>query len=297
MKKAPPHTDVIARMFRLATALRVNRMLKYKKTTPRAVRTWIEKHLRRIENEQKKHEVLSTQKTSRKEFEQCMRNAVRFLHNRSQDGRLGDYLEFGVYAGSSLASMFRVLKDLELEDVHLFGFDSFDGFPDEAATDDGGVWGGPGNFRSDYEWTVEFLNTQRVEWHRITLVKGWFDDTLKSDLLSKHNISNVSIVLIDCDLYSSAKKALDFCAPLISKETVIFFDDWHTEGLAERNLGEKRAFDEFMNENCHLTAQKFENYGRNSEAFLVRNCLTTAHTILFSLTEHFEPISQALLVT
>jgi O-methyltransferase len=277
MKKAPVRTDVIAWMLRLTTALRVNHMLDYKKSTPRAVRTWIEKHLRRIENEKRKSEVLSKQKTANKEFEQCMRNAVRFLANRAQGERLGDYLEFGVYAGSSLASMYRVLKDLEVEDVRLFGFDSFEGFPDAAATDDGGVWGRSGDYRSDYEWTREFLNTQHVDWNRITLVKGWFSDTLNRELLHKHNISNVSIALIDCDLYSSAKKALDFCAPLIWKETVIVFDDWHSSGLAERNMGEKRAFDEFLNENCHLTAQKFENYGRNSEAFLIHNCLYAEH--------------------
>jgi O-methyltransferase len=296
MKKAPAQTDVIAWMLRLATALRVNHMLDYKKSTPRAVRRWIEKHLRRIENEKRKSELLSKQKTSNKEFEQCMRNAVRFLASRAQDEKLGDYLEFGVYAGSSLASMSRVLKELEVEDVRLFGFDSFEGFPDAVATDDEGVWGRSGDYRSDYEWTVEFLNSRHVDWNQITLVKGWFSDTLNGDLMDKHNISNVSITLVDCDLYSSAKKALDFCAPLIRKETVIVFDDWHYSGLAERNMGEKRAFDEFLNDNSHLSAQKFENYGRNSEVFLVRNCLTAAHTILFSLTENFEPISRVLLV-
>jgi O-methyltransferase len=252
--------------------------------------------LQRIENQKRKSEVLSKQKTSNKEFEQCMRNAVQYLNNRGQNERLGDYLEFGVYAGSSLATMFWLLKDLGAEHVRLFGFDSFEGFPDVVATDDEGVWGRSGDYRSDYEWTVEFLNTRRVDWNKITLVKGWFSETLNSGLLDKHNISNVSIALIDCDLYSSAKKALDFCAPLIRKETVIVFDDWHYSGLAERNLGEKRAFDEFLRENPHLSAQKFENYGRNSEAFLVRNCLNAAHTILFAFNDNFEPISQALSV-
>jgi O-methyltransferase len=135
---------------------------------------------------------------------------------------------------------------------------------------------GSGDYRSDYEWTVEFLNSQRVEWDRIKLVKGWFSDTLNSDLLHQCNLSDVSIAFVDCDLCSSAKQALDFCAPLIRKETVIVFDDWHYAGLDVRDMGEKRAFDEFLDENSHLTAQRFENYGRNSEAFLVRNRLNAA---------------------
>jgi hypothetical protein len=141
-RKAPAQIDVIGWMLRLATALRVNHMLDYKKSTPRTVRMWIENHLRRIENESRKTEVLTKRKASNKEFEQCMRNAVRFLASRLQGGRLGDYLEFGVYTGSSLASMFRVLNELGVEDVRLFGFDSFEGFPNAVATDDEGVWGG-----------------------------------------------------------------------------------------------------------------------------------------------------------
>jgi len=56
--------------------------------------------------------------------------------------------------------------------------------------------------------------------------------------------------MIDCDLYSSAKQALDFCAPLIVGQTIIFFDDWGGgTSLDKENLGEKRAFLEFLQAN------------------------------------------------
>jgi hypothetical protein len=67
--------------------------------------------------------------------------------------------------------------------------------------------------------------------------------------------------MIDCDLYSSARDALAFCAPLIHDEAVIVFDDWHGGGnLAERDLGEKRAFDELLAAEPDLFAEEIGTY-------------------------------------
>ncbi len=67
--------------------------------------------------------------------------------------------------------------------------------------------------------------------------------------------------MIDCDFYSSAKEALNFCGPLIQDEVMIFFDDWDAGiGLADRDLGEKAAFDEFLREHPDLSAQEFGTY-------------------------------------
>ncbi|HEA65402.1 MAG TPA: hypothetical protein ENI07_01060 [Desulfobacterales bacterium] len=66
--------------------------------------------------------------------------------------------------------------------------------------------------------------------------------------------------MIDCDMYLSAKEALNFCVPLIQDRAIFFFDDWNVLRLADRNLGEKRAFDEFLAANPHLTAKEFSSY-------------------------------------
>ena len=67
--------------------------------------------------------------------------------------------------------------------------------------------------------------------------------------------------MIDCDLYSSARQALSFCAPLIKDQVIIFFDDWGGGGdLHEKNLGEKKAFDEFLQEHPEFKAKNFGSY-------------------------------------
>ena len=76
-------------------------------------------------------------------------------------------------------------------------------------------------------------------------------------------------------MYLSAKEALDYCADLIDDQAVIFFDDWNTANLADKNMGEKRAFDEFLDENPKFEVEEFGAYSAygslNGKIFLVSN--------------------------
>jgi hypothetical protein len=49
---------------------------------------------------------------------------------------------------------------------------------------------------------------------------------------------------------------------------VILFGDWNSENLAARNLGQKRAFDEFL-AGGEFTAEPMETYTGNAEVFFV----------------------------
>jgi predicted O-methyltransferase YrrM len=186
------------------------------------------------------------------------RRALRHL-SRNGEELVGDYLEFGVYNGTSMACMHRVLDELDIGHVRLIGFDSFEGLPDNAAEDDDGNWS-PGDFEADYETTKRRLADLFPEDDRIVLVKGWFSDTLNDATREAHRIDKASVIMVDCDLYSSAKAALDFVAPVIRDEAVIVFDDWNANDLAQRGMGEKRAFDEFLAENPQFTVEHFGGY-------------------------------------
>jgi hypothetical protein len=181
------------------------------------------------------------------------RNALQSLLETHGPEGIGDYVEFGVYRGNSLLLMYDELLRAGLDHVRLFGFDSFAGLP----SDDEGFWE-EGSFSADYERVVRALNQRRVDQRRVALVKGFFSDTLNDEFLAKHNLRRVSIVMIDCDLYSSAKQALDFCRPLLDGEAIIFFDDWNP--LANKNKGEKRAFEEFLRENPVFEAEAIGDY-------------------------------------
>ena len=194
---------------------------------------------------------------------------LRTLADRHGRASLGSYLEFGVYNGTSMVCMKRALETLELHHVRMFGFDSFQGFPPSAAYEDEGRWQ-PGRCYSPLELTTAVLEAEGVDWRRLTLVPGWFSDTLNDQTIRRHRIEKASVIMIDCDLYSSTKTALEFCAPLIKDEALILFDEWHARGFEGKNLGERKAFEEFMRERPYFTAEPFGQYAKRTETFLVR---------------------------
>jgi len=229
-----------------------------------------------------------------KELEERYRLALWELSTQYEGGSLGDYLEFGVCHGRSIKSMYRALCDLELESIRLFGFDSFEGLPETAKFDDNGIWK-PGDYESDFELTKKRLTQAQVDWSRLVLVKGWFSDTLTDHLIQEHHIQKASLIMIDCDMYLSAKEALNFCAPLIQDHALIFFDDWYAyQGrLAKHNMGESRAFHEFLDENPELTAEERPEYKYcdNAVVFMVRRGVTGAIGVFVTVGRLAEIIS------
>jgi O-methyltransferase len=185
---------------------------------------------------------------------------------QSEGVEIGDYLEFGVYHGTSLSVMYRTLNTSGNGQSRLIGFDSFEGLPPVAATDSGGHWQ-PGEFKSTLDFTRSVLDHERVDWSRVTLVKGFFEDTLTDQLRTDLQIRRASMVMIDCDLYQSTKEALRFCSQAIVDKTVMFFDDWYP--LADKGLGEKQAFDEWLAADQTLRAEELFDFPFYGKAFLV----------------------------
>jgi hypothetical protein len=198
------------------------------------------------------------------ELEEKFSSAISLLRERGEE--VHDYLEFGVYNGTSLACMFRALNASGHHRSRLIGFDSFEGLPPVAATDSGGHWR-PGEFRSTLEFTRECLRYQHVDESRVILEKGFFDVTLTDERRRALQIERASLIMIDCDLYASTKDALRFCSPAIQGSCVMFFDDWYP--LADRNLGEKKAFDEWIAADPTLSERELFDFPPYGKAFLV----------------------------
>lgn len=197
--------------------------------------------------------------------------ALETLIKQREGRELGDYLEFGVSRGSSLSCMYRAAKSLKLENMRFFGFDSFQGLPDEVDSDDEHTWYA-GQFYSSLKFTTAFLMNQGVGIEDVNLIKGWFDDTCNPATLKQYQIAKAGIINIDCDIYSSTKIALDFCEPLIQDDVIVFFDDWHTCNLAEKGLGERKAFEEFLADNPRFSARELPDlkYNEASTAFYLK---------------------------
>jgi hypothetical protein len=182
---------------------------------------------------------------------------------------IGDYLEFGVFNGSSMSSMYLTAKELSLSSMRFFGFDAFEGLPKEAEKEDEGVWK-KGFYACSFEKMQECLKRKEIDPKKINWVKGWYDKTLNPTIVRKYKLNNLGIVFIDCDTYSSSKTVLNFLAPLIKEPVIICLDDWKLNNLDIKELGEYKSFNEFLDENQHLQAKEIKSYNRKSKSFLVK---------------------------
>lgn len=264
--QAPPASDAFSlrgSLLRLWRDPRLNRLLNASlHYVPAPVRTYVEKERLRVRLRDRRRAV------PERPYRDLLHRGLERLIARVGRDNLGDYLEFGVYNGTSLVSTFRETQAMGLAGMRLFGFDSFEGLPAAAATDDEGKWK-PGAWRSELEFTQAVLDAEQVDRARVFLVPGWFSETCNAETAHRYNIAKASVIMVDCDIYTSAKEALDFCAPLIADEALVLFDDWNTGGLAARGLGERKAFEEWLAEWGCFAAEPFGTYRAKSETFMV----------------------------
>lgn len=90
---------------------------------------------------------------------------------------IGDYLEFGVFNGSSLSSMYLTAKRLDLTSMRFFGFDAFEGLPEGSEKEDNGVWE-KGFYACSFEKMNECLKEKSIDPNEINWIKGWYQNTL-----------------------------------------------------------------------------------------------------------------------
>jgi Macrocin-O-methyltransferase (TylF) len=132
------------------------------------------------------------------------------------------YLEFGVYKGETIRYW---VDRLASPDALFFGFDSFEGLPEDWTSA-----AGQGHFSTDGQ-------IPNVVDRRVRFVKGWFEDSLDSFEMSEHDRLFINI---DSDLYSSAMTVLDWVTPHFAVGDFLYFDEFHDR------LNEGRAFREFL---------------------------------------------------
>ena len=116
----------------------------------------------------------------------------------------GTWLEFGVATGQTLTQLAQAKKD-----GRVFGFDSFDGLPEDWKP---GI--GKGAFKCDVP------NVSGAE-----IIVGLFQDTLPSFKPSFDPNHSITLVHVDCDLYSSSRYVLKTLLPHLKNGTVIVFDE------------------------------------------------------------------------
>lgn len=137
------------------------------------------------------------------------------------------WLEFGVWEGRTINYISSQTNNL------VYGFDSFKGLPED--------------WRDGYlkEHFNKGGNAPNVN-SNVVLEIGWFNDTLEPFLL-KHKGKKITLLHVDCDLYSSSKYVLDKCAPFLMEGSIVIFDELiNYNGYEE---GEWKAMNEWVAEN------------------------------------------------
>ena len=140
----------------------------------------------------------------------------------------GNVLEFGVCAGNSMRDIVNVITDRKI-----FGFDSFEGLPE------------------DWEGTVckagFFTNGGNIpDIQSVKFYKGWFDSTVPQYV--NENKDDISVLHIDCDLYSSTRTVMYALNEFIKAGTIICFDEFiyrHADGSAHTDH-EQKCFYEWV---------------------------------------------------
>jgi len=169
-------------------------------------------------------------------IDKVMPNKVRFdidqfsvINDKKEDilELDGQILDLGVWKGDSTRELARIFPERVIH-----GFDSFEGLPED--------WGhlGKGHFG---EVKGELPDVPA----NVQLFKGWFDQTLPA-WRDEHNDRPISLLRVDCDLYSSTKTTLAALRPLIRPGTWIVFDE--LIGYRGWEAHEYKAFMEFIDE-------------------------------------------------
>ena len=135
------------------------------------------------------------------------------------------YLEFGVSEGYSLLQW---AARLTHQETQLHGFDSFEGLPED--------WDAT-RLRGSFAAAIPQYDDRRV-----TLHKGWFNQTLPVFRLPQHEHL---VVHLDADLYSSTRYVLDTLKP--GPDAILIFDEF-----CDR-MHELKAFNEYLSSGLKAT--------------------------------------------
>jgi len=153
---------------------------------------------------------------------ECGLNKIETFHNL--------ILEFGVQGGDSTA----VVREIMDSHYKIFGFDCFTGLPESWICNEKEVCG-----KGTFDCGGNIPNIPGVKFY-----KGLFSETIP-EYLKENGPKPISLIHMDCDLYSSCCDVLNNLTECIVKDTIIVFDEWTIWQNVNNTDGEQKAFKEW----------------------------------------------------
>ena len=136
----------------------------------------------------------------------------------------GDFVETGLYTGGSAGAMLLVLLKYDNCGRKFYGYDSFEGLP-ENAKEDVSKYGSvfkKGDFTTNKDKVIASLKKWKVyDENRVFITKGWFNETLPQSPVTK-----ISFLRADGDLYVSTMDALINLYHKVVPGGLIYIDDY-----------------------------------------------------------------------
>ncbi len=207
-----------------------------------------------------------TTKNKSQERTDFLKKVMNFVHQCKIAVGGGDYLEFGVFKGSTFTEAYRIAKAKKLNNMRFFAFDSFEGLPEDSEKESGQFV--KGEYSASLDQFKANLRKAGVDSKDVQAVRGWFKDTLNMETKKRLGLKSAAIVWVDSDLYESAVSVLDFITDLVVDGTILIFDDWFFF-KGNPNKGEQRAFREWLAKNPQITVSEFHKYFWHGNSFIV----------------------------
>ena len=175
-----------------------------------------------------------------------------------------NYFEFGCHSGRTFSSAINSFEFLKINNFEAYAFDSFNGLPD--TTNDDGYFE-KGTFKTSQKDFIRLIKIYSNYSDKIKIIPGFYENSLTSSLAN--NLPTPSVIHIDVDLYSSCKIVLNFLKPLLKNGVVILFDDYFCFKPYPIS-GERRAFEEFLEENPNIVAEEWKSYSTFGKSFFIK---------------------------
>jgi hypothetical protein len=174
-----------------------------------------------------------------------------------------------MWKGGSMIAAYHLANRFDsLRDMRFYGFDSFQGIPSLTTNQSEADEFPPGMFAAGLDEVRQNLIRAKVDMSRVELIPGWYADTLNVATQQRLPLRAAAVVNVDCDVYESTVAVLAFIEPYLLNGSVLIFDDWYC--FANRSdLGEQRAFSEWLALNQHLRATPYKEFGWDGKAFII----------------------------
>ena len=192
-------------------------------------------------------------------------NYLGIAGNKGKDLPL-TFFEFGCYSGKTFSAAINAANYFALDQMQFFAFDSFEGLPNVNREIDGIF--NTGEFKTPIDDFLEIVKRNTgLDLPKSNIIKGFYDKSLTEDL--QRIMPKIGILHIDVDLYSSTVEVLEFVKPLLVPGSVILFDDWYCFP-AGKCMGEKKAFNEFLENNKNFKVEEWKAYWAFGKSFFVK---------------------------